>query len=53
MNHVIAVLQNALDTAENNEPINRAAGNLAQADLERDVAAECRQAIAQLSNPVA
>lgn len=48
MEHAIAVLQNALEICEANEPINRALGDIAQADLERDVAKQCREAIAQL-----
>ncbi|MEO6711419.1 MAG: pilin [Planctomycetota bacterium] len=46
--HAIASLQTTLEVCEANEPINRASGNEEQADLERDVAADCRQAIAKL-----
>lgn len=48
MEHAVAVLQVALDTCETNEPINRAEGNLAQAELERETAEQCRKAIAML-----
>jgi len=49
MNAAIAELTNALATAETNEPINRAAGNAAQADLEAKNAADYRQALAVLN----
>ncbi len=49
MNHAITTLQIALQTAENNAPINRAAGNHDQANLEDAVAADCREAIQILS----
>jgi len=48
MEHAIAVLQMSIDTCETNEPINRAAGNDAQADLEAATAEQCRRAIAVL-----
>lgn len=44
----IIILENALAIAENNEPINRKEGNVAQADLEASNAADYRQAIAIL-----
>lgn len=44
----IIVLQEALHTCENNEPINRKEGNLQQAELEAVNAAHYRQAIAIL-----
>ena len=44
----IIALENALNVAETNEPINRAEGNTAQADLEAIDAAEHRQALAIL-----
>lgn len=46
--HAIATLQNALWTVVNNEPINRAEGNIAQADLEAEAAASFRDALAKL-----
>lgn len=49
MNDAISILQVSLSTMENNEPINRAEGNTAQADLEARTAASIRQAIAVLS----
>ena len=48
MKHAIAILKDALHTAETNEPINQKEGQVAQADLERVTAAECRQAISIL-----
>lgn len=44
----IAALENALEIAETNEPINRREGNIEQADLEAVNAADYRQAIAIL-----
>ena len=52
----IIALENALKVAETNEPINRAEGNTAQADLEALDAAEHRQALvilrAAFSGPI-
>ena len=48
MRAAIATLENALNIAETNEPINRAEGNDAQADLEALNAAEYRWALAVL-----
>jgi hypothetical protein len=48
MKAAISVLANALETAETNEPINRAAGQVDQADLEAANAAGFRQALAVL-----
>jgi len=48
MQAAIAQLKIALEAVETNEPINRAAGNIAQADLEFENAADFRQAIAML-----
>jgi len=50
--HAIATLQNALETVTNNEPINRAEGNIAQADLEVEAAASFRDALEKLGAPV-
>lgn len=44
----IATLKQALEVAETNEPINRAAGNTEQADLEAKNAADFRQALSVL-----
>ncbi len=44
----IETLKQALEVAETNEPINRAAGNAEQADLEAANAADYRQALAVL-----
>ena len=43
--HAIAALEQALETAETNAPINAADGNTAQAALERDVARDIRDAL--------
>jgi len=48
MNSAITLLEQALATMENNEPINRAEGNVEQADLEARNAAEYRRALAVL-----
>lgn len=48
MQAAIAQLTIALETVENNEPINRAAGNIEQADLEAANAAEFRRALSVL-----
>lgn len=45
MKSAITTLKIALDTLENNEPINRRDGNHEQADLEARNAAEIRAAI--------
>lgn len=45
----LAILKANLETMETNEPINRHAGNIRQADLEACSAAEIRQAIAILA----
>jgi hypothetical protein len=45
MNAAIATLEITLATMENNEPINRAAGNIDQADLEARNADEIRAAL--------
>ncbi len=45
----IAALEVALDVCVNNEPINRKAGKVAQADLEKKNAAAYRRAIKKLS----
>lgn len=50
MHHAIAYLQQSLDVLEANEPISRAEGNIAQADLERDSANEIRDAIGILTD---
>lgn len=52
MNHAIAELERALETVEINAPINEAAGNLAQAQLERECAESYRAAIPQLKRSV-
>lgn len=49
MQAAITELEIALETLEINEPINRAEGNTAQADLEGSRAAEIRQALAVLN----
>lgn len=49
MNAAINTLTIALETLENNEPINRAEGNADQADLEAANAAEIRTALAVLN----
>ena len=48
--HAINELGIHLHTMETNEPINRSEGNLAQADLEAEVACSLRAAIAHLQN---
>jgi hypothetical protein len=50
LNHAIWILEQAKKTAETNEPINRAAGNIAQADSELSTSAECADAIEILRN---
>ena len=47
-NHAFIVLEQALDVAETNEPINRASGLIDQADLELEVAADINKALACL-----
>lgn len=49
MTHAIAELQARLETLKTNEPINRAEGNIAQADLERDAIADILEAISILT----
>lgn len=49
MKAAIIELERALNVAETNEPINRAEGNEAQADLEASNAAQYRQALAVLN----
>lgn len=49
MNHAIATLQIALDTALNNEPIHRAEGNIEQADACRAHIEEYNEAISHLT----
>ena len=49
----VNTLMVALDTVENNEPINRAAGNVAMADLELKEAASFRKAITILTDKAA
>jgi hypothetical protein len=48
MNAAITQLEVTLDVLETNEPINRAEGNIAQADLEATNAAEIRDALGVL-----
>lgn len=49
MNAAINTLTIALEVLENNEPINRAEGNVEQADLEAANAVELREALAALN----
>jgi hypothetical protein len=49
MKAAIAELTVRLEILENNEPINRAEGNTAQADLEHETAISFRKAIEALS----
>lgn len=51
MDYAIAELERALGVLENNEPINRAEGNLEQADLEADGARDIRAALGVLRAP--
>ena len=48
MKYAITQLEISLETLVTNEPINRAAGNIAQADLEAEGIADLRKAIAVL-----
>lgn len=48
MTNAIVALQMRLQVLETNEPVNRAEGNVDQADYERDAIAEIKQAIAVL-----
>ena len=48
MNAAINTLTIALETLENNEPINRAEGSVEQADLEAANASEIRSALSVL-----
>lgn len=50
MKHVLVIIENALNVAVNNEPINRAEGNIEQADLELVVAEECRKALTLITS---
>lgn len=52
MNQAIAQLEQAAQVAEHNLPYSEQAGDTAQADLQRSVSAECRQAIEQLQEQV-
>jgi len=49
MKHALTIIENALNVAVNNEPINRAEGKVDQADLELVVAEECRKALVILA----
>lgn len=49
MNAAIATLEIALENLDNNEPINRAAGDIEQADLESASASDIRQVLAILN----
>jgi hypothetical protein len=49
--HAVATLLNALEAVETNEPINRAEGNVEQADLERAASASFREALVKLGSP--
>lgn len=48
MNRARTQLELAAQVAENNAPISEASGDHAQAELQRAVAADCREAIEQL-----
>jgi len=50
MNAAIAQLEISLSILENNEPIHRAEGDIAQADLDAASAAEIRDALRILNN---
>lgn len=50
MKHAISQLEINLEVVETNEPINRANGNIDQADLELECAKEFREAIEILKN---
>ena len=52
MNATITELGIALNILENNEPINRAEGNIEQADLEAASAVEIRDALSVLRQEV-
>ena len=45
MQLAIAELETKLDILENNEPIHRMAGDVEQADLERNIANDIRKAV--------
>ncbi|UUB23336.1 hypothetical protein [Pseudomonas phage ZCPA1] len=45
MNHAIAHLDIAAQIAEHNAPISEAQGEAAQAELQHQVAADCREAL--------
>lgn len=48
--HAEAILQIAADVAINNEPIQRQEGNVEQADLNKEVIEDCKDALAILQN---
>lgn len=50
MSHAIAQLGIAAEVAEHNLPYSLQAGDTAQAELQQEVASDCRQAIEQLQN---
>lgn len=50
MNHAIAILNAQLEVLKNNEPINRASGDIAQANLEHDSIESITAAIAKLES---
>lgn len=50
MNHAIAQLGIAAEVAEHNLPYSLQAGDTVQAELQQEVASDCRQAIEQLQN---
>lgn len=52
MKHAITELERTAQVAEHNLPYSEQAGDTAQAALQRSVAAECRQAIEQLQQPM-
>ncbi|ABG66689.1 hypothetical protein KUT41_17775 [Pseudomonas aeruginosa] len=55
MNHAIAQLDIAAQIAEHNAPISEAQGDAAQAELQNQVAADCREALdvlEQLESPL-
>lgn len=48
MKHAICELERSAQVAEHNLPYSEAAGDTDQAELQRSVATECRQAIEQM-----
>lgn len=50
MNHAITHLEITASIAENNAPISDQLGEHEQADLQREVASDCRDAIEQLQD---